>query len=54
MIIFIQKTKNKTYNKSILEKDFIITLSSGTTSIPKPIVYDQKTKYLRFKQMKNF
>jgi len=47
-----KKTKNKTYNKSILEKDFIITLSSGTTSIPKPIVYDQKTKYLRFKQMK--
>ena len=42
----------KFINKNFLFKDYIITLSSGTTSIPKPILYSQKTKYLRFLQMK--
>jgi acyl-CoA synthetase (AMP-forming)/AMP-acid ligase II len=47
MIIKNKKPKN------FLKKDFIITLSSGTTSEPKPIIYDQKTKYLRFLQMRS-
>tara|TARA_Y100001970_G_C14243443_1_gene866388 strand:+ start:241 stop:1722 length:1482 start_codon:yes stop_codon:yes gene_type:complete len=46
-----KKFLTKTYSK-VLNNDFIITLSSGTTSVPKPIVYSQNIKYLRFLQMK--
>ena len=35
-----------------VNKNFIITFSSGTTSQPKPILYTQKIKYLRFLQIK--
>jgi len=40
-------------SKNFIDKNFIITFSSGTTSEPKPIIYNQKTKYLRFLQIKN-
>ena len=54
----ILKTKKKTIiknkkTKNFLKNDFIVTLSSGTTSEPKPIIYDQKTKYFRFLQMRS-
>ena len=35
--------------KIINNKDFIITMSSGSTAKPKPIVYSQNTKIIRFK-----
>jgi long-chain acyl-CoA synthetase len=45
--------KNKNiYKKSFFSKNFIITFSSGTTSLPKPILYTQKIKYLRFLQIR--
>ena len=34
-------------------KDFIITMSSGSTAKPKPIVYSQNTKIIRSKLFKN-
>ena len=51
---FIERNKkyNK-YKKNLFNKNFIITFSSGTTSLPKPILYTQKIKYKRFLQMKH-
>lgn len=47
------KKDNKSYRlKFKKNKDFIVTFSSGTTSLPKAIVYSQKIKYLRYLQMK--
>lgn len=45
-----QKKRKK--NISDNNKDYIITFSSGTTSNPKPIVFSQKIKFERFKQIK--
>ena len=39
------KKKNKSINQN--QKDFLIVLTSGSTSAPKPIVLTQKTKILR-------
>lgn len=52
---FLKKSnKNKhIYKKSFFSKNFIITFSSGTTSLPKPILYTQKIKYLRFLQIRD-
>ena len=51
---FFEKV-NKNYkicNKKInLNNNFLITASSGSTANPKPIVFSQKTKILRFKLM---
>lgn len=55
--IFIKSKINKKTKKEIIKnhinKDFIITFSSGTTSDPKPILFTQKIKFLRFKHIKN-
>lgn len=45
--------KIKKVKKSNLEKDYIITFSSGTTSSPKAVVFTQKIKLMRFLHMKN-
>ena len=42
------KIKRLSFKK---DKDFIITFSSGTTSLPKAVVYSQKIKYLRYLHM---
>ena len=44
--------KNKNLLKNNLNKDYIVTFSSGTTSNPKPILFTQKIKYKRFIQMR--
>lgn len=52
---FFRETSKKynIYIKNSFNKNFIITFSSGTTSLPKPILYTQKIKYLRFLQIKD-
>ncbi len=58
-LLKISHPKNKhtfTYKSSspkFINKDFIITFSSGTTSSPKPILYTQKIKYDRYLHIKN-
>ena len=47
------KTEKIKEINSDMNKKFIVTFSSGTTSAPKAVVYSQKTKYLRYLQMKN-
>ena len=47
-----EKIKNKKLNnKTDINKDFLILLSSGSTGNPKPIVFSQKIKILRSKLM---
>ena len=46
----INDKKLKTSSKN-LDNDFLVVLSSGSTGNPKPIVFSQKTKYLRSKFM---
>ena len=41
------KDKKLKTSLSNLDKDFLVVLSSGSTGNPKPIVFSQKTKYLR-------
>lgn len=51
---FSQKPKknNKIYRSRFKkDKDFIVTFSSGTTSLPKAVVYSQEIKYLRYLHM---
>jgi acyl-coenzyme A synthetase/AMP-(fatty) acid ligase len=48
----LKKMKNKNLLKNNLNKDYIVTFSSGTTSNPKPILFTQKIKYKRFIQMR--
>lgn len=43
----------KKLSKKFINKDFIVTFSSGTTAIPKPILYTQKIKYDRYLHIKN-
>ncbi len=52
---FYSSYKNKiSYKRKIdLNKNYIITLSSGSTAKPKPIIYSQKTKIIRFKLFKD-
>ena len=40
-------------NNKINEKNFIITMSSGSTAKPKPIVFSQKTKIIRYNLFKD-
>ena len=49
-----QKYKEKVNysKKNFFNKNYIITFSSGTTSRPKPILFTQKIKYLRYKHIK--
>ncbi len=51
---FFSKSKiKKSLKKNInISKNFIITLSSGSTAKPKPIVYSQNTKIIRYKLFK--
>jgi len=44
---------HKKLSKKYSNKEFIITFSSGTTSLPKPILYTQKIKYDRYLHIKN-
>lgn len=44
--------KKNEYKNKFINKNFIITFSSGTTSLPKPILYTQKIKFQRFLQIK--
>lgn len=44
--------KIKLHKKNYIKKNFIVTFSSGTTSNPKPILFTQKIKYLRYKHIK--
>ena len=44
---------DKNLSSKFINKDFIITFSSGTTSTPKPILYTQKIKYDRYLHIKN-
>lgn len=46
--ILVRKKENNKYSK----KNYIITFSSGTTAIPKPILFTQKIKYERYLQIK--
>ena len=46
----INDKKLKTSSRN-LDNDFLVVLSSGSTGNPKPIVFSQKTKYLRSKFM---
>ena len=46
--IFINK-KSKIVN---LKKDYIISMTSGSTSDPKPLAYSQKTKIIRYRLFK--
>ncbi len=64
-VICTEKTKEFSYiynnnnnkislkNKINKKKDFIITMSSGSTAKPKPIVFSQETKIIRYKLFKN-
>lgn len=51
---FFNENKNKILLKNKLNerKDFIITLSSGSTAKPKPIIFSQETKIIRYKLFK--
>ena len=40
-------------SKKYMNNDYIVTFSSGTTSLPKPILYTQKIKYNRYLHIKN-
>jgi len=40
-------------SRKYTNKDYIITFSSGTTSLPKPILYTQKIKYNRYLHIKD-
>jgi long-chain acyl-CoA synthetase len=46
------KKKFRLKNKINIDKNFIITLSSGSTAKPKPIVFSQHTKIIRYKLFK--
>ena len=46
-----QEKQSKIYNKKYL-KEFLITFSSGSTADPKPIMFSEKTKIIRAKNMK--
>lgn len=51
---FFKKNKLIKPRKKIdINKSYIITMSSGSTSQPKPIVFSQKTKIVRYKLFKN-
>lgn len=52
---FFKESKTKiSLNKKInIKKNFIITMSSGSTAEPKPIVFSQKTKIVRYKLFEN-
>ena len=58
---FYQETDKKLTNiineiklsKKYINNDYIVTFSSGTTSLPKPILYTQKIKYNRYLHIKN-
>ena len=60
-INFYQETDKKLTNiinetklsKKYINNDYIVTFSSGTTSLPKPILYTQKIKYNRYLHIKN-
>ena len=60
-INFYQETDKKLTNitnraklsKKYMNNDYIVTFSSGTTSLPKPILYTQKIKYNRYLHIKN-
>ena len=60
-INFYQETGKKLTNitnkiklsKKYMNNDYIVTFSSGTTSLPKPILYTQKIKYNRYLHIKN-
>ena len=46
----MKKKKLIKFKKKIdINRDYIITLSSGSTSNPKPIIFSQKTKVIRYK-----
>ena len=51
---FFSKCKKKLNLKKKIDikKNFIITFSSGSTSQPKPIVYSQQTKIIRYRLFK--
>ena len=52
--LFFKKNKAININKKVdTNKDFIISMSSGSTSKPKPIIFSQKTKIIRNKLFKN-
>ena len=42
----------KNSNKHDLKKNYIISMTSGSTSAPKPLAYSQKTKIIRYKLFK--
>jgi long-chain acyl-CoA synthetase len=46
------KKKKLSSTKNFIKKDFIITYSSGTTSQPKPILFTQNIKLLRYKHIR--
>jgi len=51
---FFKKNKlMKPKTKIDINKNYIITMSSGSTNKPKPIVFSQKTKIIRYKLFKN-
>jgi len=52
---FFNSNKNKiSFEKKInINKNYIITSSSGSTAKPKPIIYSQKTKIIRYKLFKD-
>ncbi len=51
---FFKKNKlTKPKRKINIHKNYIITMSSGSTSKPKPIVFSQKTKIIRYKLFKS-
>ena len=52
---FYSSNKNKIYfkKKININKNYIITSSSGSTAKPKPIIYSQKTKIIRYKLFKD-
>lgn len=51
---FFKNAKKINFTRKInINKDFIITLSSGSTSSPKPIIFSQKTKIIRSNLFKN-
>jgi phenylacetate-coenzyme A ligase PaaK-like adenylate-forming protein len=52
--IFLKKTNLTNLNKNIdTNKNYIISMSSGSTSKPKPIIFSQKTKIIRYKLFRN-
>jgi len=51
---FFSSNKKKIRLKNVIDtnKNFIITLSSGSTAKPKPLVFSQNTKIIRYKLFK--